>query len=268
MNMTLYARMLKVHAKSISSYAIGSALYLLLIIGIYPSIADAPGLNELMESMPESFLAAFGMEGGFQHVSDFIAGEYYGLLYIVILSIFCLMTASQLMARHIERGSMAYILATPNSRKKIAFTQSLVLLTGLLIIGLTTALAGVIGTEILIDDKPFEAMTFMKVNLVGILLFYVISAYSFLFSSLLNDERQALGLSGLLTIVFYGMDLIGKMSDQLDWMVNLSLFSTFRPVEIARGSVEIWPSMTFLLLLGTVLYALAIMIFAKRDLPL
>ena len=268
MNMTLYARMLKVHAKSISSYAIGSALYLLLIIGIYPSIADAPGLNELMESMPESFLAAFGMEGGFQHVSDFIAGEYYGLLYIVILSIFCLMTASQLMARHIERGSMAYILATPNSRKKIAFTQALVLLTGLLIIGLTTALTGVIGTEILIDDKPFEAMTFMKVNLVGILLFYVISAYSFLFSSLLNDERQALGLSGLLTIVFYGMDLIGKMSDKLDWMVNLSLFSTFRPVEIARGSVEIWPSMTFLFLIGTVLYALALMIFAKRDLPL
>ncbi len=268
MNMTLYAKMLKVHAKSISSYAIGSALYLLLIIGIYPSIADAPGLNELMDSMPESFLAAFGMEGGFQQVSDFIAGEYYGLLYIVILSIFCLMTSSQLMARHIDRGSMAYILATPNSRKKIAFTQALVLITGLLIIGLTTVLAGVVGTEVLIDDKPFEAMTFMKVNLVGILLFYAISSYSFLFSSLLNDERQALGLSGLLTIVFYGMDLIGKMSDKLDWMVNLSIFSTFRPVEIARGSVEVWPSITFLFILGTGLYALGIMIFAKRDLPL
>ncbi|PFG14645.1 ABC transporter permease subunit [Bacillus sp. es.036] len=268
MNITLYAKMLKVHAKSISSYAIGSALYLLLIIGIYPSIADAPGLNELMESMPESFLAAFGMEGGFQHVSDFIAGEYYGLLYVVILSIFCLMTASQLMARHIDRGSMAYILATPNSRKKIAFTQALVLITGLLIIGLTTALAGVIGTEILIEDKPFEAMTFMNVNLVGILLFYVISGYSFLFSSMLNDERQALGISGLLTIVFYGMDLVGKMSDKLDWMVHLSLFSTFRPVEIARGSVDVWPTATFLFLLGTVLYAVAILIFSKRDLPL
>ncbi|WP_347548904.1 ABC transporter permease subunit [Pseudalkalibacillus hwajinpoensis] len=268
MNITLYAKMLKVHAKSISSYAIGSALYLLLIIGIYPSIADAPGLNELMESMPDSFLAAFGMEGGFQHVSDFIAGEYYGLLYIVILSIFCLMTSSQLMARHIDRGSMAYILATPNSRTKIAFTQAFVLLTGLLIIGLTTAFAGVVGTEVLIDDKPFEAMTFMKVNLVGILLFYAISGYSFLFSSLLNDERQALGISGLLTIVFYGMDLVGKMSDKLDWLVNLSLFATFRPVEIARGSVDIWPSVTFLLLLGTFLYGLGIFLFSKRDLPL
>ncbi|TKD69359.1 ABC transporter permease subunit [Pseudalkalibacillus hwajinpoensis] len=268
MNMTLYFKMLKVHAKSISSYAIGSALYLLLIIGIYPSVADAPGLNELMDSMPDSFLAAFGMEGGFQHVSDFIAGEYYGLLYIVILSIFSLMTSSQLMARLIDRGSMAYILATPNSRKKVAFTQSLVLITGLLIIALTTMLAGVIGTELLIDNKPFEAMTFIKVNLVGLLLFYAISAYSFLFSSLLNDERQALGISGLITIVFYGMDLIGKMSDKLDWLVNLSLFATFRPVEIARGSVEIWPSVTFLFILGTALYALGIILFSKRDLPL
>ncbi|MFP3442884.1 hypothetical protein R0K18_34630, partial [Pantoea sp. SIMBA_133] len=80
---------------------------------------------------------------------------------------------------------------------------------------------------------------------------FVISGYSFLFSCLLNDERQALGISGLLTIVFYGMDLVGKMSEKLDWMVHLSLFSTFRPVEIARGSVDVWPTATFLFLLGT-----------------
>ncbi|TLS38740.1 ABC transporter permease subunit [Pseudalkalibacillus caeni] len=267
MNLALYRQMFKVHAKSFFSYGIGSAFYLVLIISIFPSIANAPGLNELMESLPKEFLAAFGMEGGFQELSDFIAGEYYGLLYIVILAIFSIMTATQLIARLVDRGSLAYLLSTPNSRTKIALTQALVLCTGLLIIGLFTTLTGIIGADLMIEEM-FEQSAFIKMNIVGILVFFVISGYSFLFSSLFNDERRALGLSAILTLLFFGLDMAGKLSEDFEWMRNLSLFSVFEPVEIARGGVDILPVSLALVAAGVLLFTAAIIIFKKRDLPL
>lgn len=42
MNLSLYKQMMKTNVKGIMSYAAGSAFYILLILGIYPSIAKKP----------------------------------------------------------------------------------------------------------------------------------------------------------------------------------------------------------------------------------
>lgn len=35
--------------------------------------------------------------------------------------------------------------------------------------------------------------------------------------------------------------MVGKLSDKLEWMKSLSLFTLFRPKEIAEGTYNIWP---------------------------
>ncbi|MGV3487789.1 MAG: ABC transporter permease [Tuberibacillus sp.] len=66
MNSKLYCSMVKANGKTIASYAIGSALYLWLMIWVYPSMANAKGINELIQSMPEGMLKAFGFTGVFK----------------------------------------------------------------------------------------------------------------------------------------------------------------------------------------------------------
>lgn len=268
MNGKLYRTMLKVYSKSITSYAIGSALYLWLIIALYPSIANAKGLQELMQSLPQGFLKAFDMEAGFQSLGDFIAGKYYGSLLVVILAIFSLITASQLIAKLVERGSMAYLLATPNSRRTISVTQALVLITGLLVIVGATTVTGLLVGIYGIEGTDFQTAGFLKVNLMVFLLFFVVSGYAFLFSCWLNDEKQALGISAVITMLFYGADFAGKLSENLEWTRNISLFSLFDPVGIANESVSIVGSSLFLAILGIILYSIGTFLFQKRDLPL
>lgn len=269
MNGSLFKAMLKINGKGIFSYAFGAAFYMLLIIWIYPSIAKSDALDQLLKEMPANYLNAFGFEGGMlDDLSGFLAGEYYGLLYLIILLIFSVVTATQLIARLIDRGSMAYLLATSTSRTKIAITQSSILIIGLLVITLFSILPVLIGANWIIEDADINISRFIKMNIVGFLLFFVIGGYSFLFSCIFNDEKRALAVSGGLSIIFFAINLVSKMSSDFEWLKNLTIFSAFQPSEIAKGTVDILPVSLALGGVGIILYAIAIFVFQKRDLPL
>ncbi|MBK4742214.1 ABC transporter permease subunit [Bacillus cereus] len=268
MNKQLFLASLKETQKSILSYASGAALYLWLLIWIFPSMVSAKGLNELIGAMPDSVKKIVGMESPIQNVMDFLAGEYYSLLFIIILTIFCVTVATHLIARHVDKGAMAYMLATPVSRVQIAITQAAVLILGLLIIVSVTYVAGLVGAEWFLQDNNLNKELFLKINVVGGLIFLVVSAYSFFFSCICNDERKALSYSASLTILFFLLDMVRKLSDKLEWMKNLSLFTLFRPKEIAEGSYNIWPVSIGLTAVALCIFIVAIVVFRKRDLPL
>ncbi len=113
------------------------------------------------------------------------------------------------MARYVDKGAMAYLLATPVSRVKIAITQGVILILGLLIIIIATYGAGALGVEWLLEENNLNQEVFFKMNLVGGLLFLVVSGYSFLFTCICNDEGKALSLSASVTILFtrYGREI-------------------------------------------------------------
>ncbi|WP_016886404.1 ABC transporter permease subunit [Bacillus licheniformis] len=270
MNLSLYKQMLRTNMKGIMSYGVGSAFYILLILGIYPSIAgNAEDIEKMIKSMPEGFLNAFGFENGLGNLEDFISGEYYGLIFIVTLSIFSVMLSTKLLAKRVDQGSMAYILSAPTTRGKVAFTQAAVLTTGLLIIMAVTTAAGLAGYHLMLGgDYDFNVSRFLVLNLLGFLLFFAVGGISFLFSAISNDEKRALGLSGGITFLFFSFDLLGKLSEKTEWLRSLSVFSLFRPGDIVNGSTDIAQVSLVLAAVGFAAFALSILIFKKRDLPL
>lgn len=270
MNTSLYKQMLKVNMQGIMSYALGSAFYILLMFWLYPSIAsNSEDINRLMESMPEGLGRAFGLQGGFGSAGSFISGEYYGLILILILSIFCITMSTRLMARLVDQGSMAYILAAPTTRIKVALTQAGVLVTGLLVImGITTA-AGLVGNAMFLEGKhSLEIPEFLLMNLSAFLLFIAVGGISFLISAVSSDEKKALGWSGALIITFFVLDLLGKISDNIEWMRYLSIFSLYRPGEIVNGGGEVVLHATILVLIGGISFVTGVQLFRRRDLLL
>jgi ABC-2 type transport system permease protein len=225
MNATLYKQMLKVNMKGFMNYAFGSAFYILLMFWLYPSMAkNTKAIDELVQSMPEGVGRAFGLNG-FGSAEAFISGEYYGLILVLILSIVCIQLSTQLMAKLVDQGSMAYLLSTPTTRGKVAFTQAAVLTTGLFLIVAVTTVAGFAGNAwFLGNDYEADTSKFFQMNAAAFLLFFAVGGISFLVSSLSNDEKKALGISGLITFGFFSLDLLGKLSEKIDWVRNLSIF--------------------------------------------
>jgi ABC-2 type transport system permease protein len=269
MNASLFQAMLKINAANIMNYALGVVLYQWLVIWIYPSIASNDSVNDLLKSMPENLLKAMGMEGGINQLNDYLANEFYGLIFVLILMVFSVMNAVQLIARLVDRGSMAYLLATPVSRIQIAVTQAAVLVISLVIISAFSIIGGLLGINWFIDDPGnFDRGNFIWMNVVGLALFLVVGAYSFLCSAIIDDEKKALGVATTITVLFYGADMAAKLSEDLSWLKNLTIFTLYKPAEIAKGTFDVWPATLGLTAGALVLFGLAVAMFKKRDLPL
>lgn len=67
---------------------------------------------------------------------------------------------------------------------------------------------------------------------------------------------------------FFSLNLLGKISDQLAWMKNISLFSLFNTAEIVKGTVHWGPVVAILLGVGLAGFTAGVILFRKRSLLL
>jgi ABC-2 type transport system permease protein len=177
--------------------------------------------------------------------------------------------STQLIAKLVDQGSMAYLLSTPTTRGKIAFTQASVFFSSILLIMAITTLSGFIGTALFIEDaNAFHAEKFIQINIGAFLLFFAVGGISFLISSLANDEKKAMGISGVIAFGFFSLDMMGKISEKIEWLRNLTIYSLFRPSEIVTGEADLTLAWILLGVIGLVSIGLGIIMFRKRDLPL
>ena len=268
MDGVLYARMLKAQSRSISSYAFGMVLYLWLFIWVFPTFAGSQSLNNLLRQMPPGLMKVLGYTVGITHLSNFLSGEFYSLLYLVIMAIYVIFGATRLVAHLIDTRAMAYLLATPVSRVKVAVAEAFVLLTGVLIIGGLTTAGGLLGAHWFVHHAGIDAGRFVEMNIVGALLFCVVAGYCYIFSCVAPDERRALSFSAVLTVAFYGFHVIGDMSHKFSWMNHLSLFASFNSQNLVQGHSHFAASSIGLGIAAVVLFAAGIIAFSKRQLAL
>lgn len=269
MKTTLYLQMMKVNLKGFLNFAFGSAFYILLMCWLYPGIAkNATAIDSIVDSMPEGVGQALGFTG-FGSAAAFISGEFYGLILVLILSIVCVQLSTKLMAKLVDQGSMAYLLSTPTTRGQIAFTQAVVLISGLFIILGVTTIAGFAGNAwFLGDEYALDTNTFLQMNVSAFLLFFAVGGISFLVSSLASDEKKAFGIAGGITFGFFSLDLLGKFSDQIEWVSSISVFSLYRPADITNGEADMLATSAILLAIGLLTFGLAVGLFRRRDLSL
>lgn len=136
MNIALFLSTMK---RTYRLFAIFTGLilfYLLVIMGMYTSSLE----SDPFEMLPEGMRDAFGLGAGLNGMTGFVASGFYGVTFVIFMMILCILTANQLMAHLVDRGSMAYLLSTPVSRSKIAITQASVLFVGLLALVFITSI--------------------------------------------------------------------------------------------------------------------------------
>ncbi|MGU3471414.1 ABC transporter permease subunit [Paenibacillus sp. D51F] len=270
MSIALYRHMMKSHGKGMLNYAIGAAFYMLLMFWLFPSFANSSKAVEgMIDSLPKGMAEALNLSAGFGTVEAFVSGEFYGLLLVLILSVYSVSFSTRLMARLVDRGSMAYLLSVPVTRARAAATQAAVFVTGLLAIMTVATLSGFAGYVLFIGNlSSFGGAAFARMNLAAFLLFFAAGGICFLISSSANDEKRAAGLSAVLTFGMYSFDFLGKLSSQIEWLRKLTYFSLYDPsgVIAGRGNPGLaWP---ILAVIGAVAFAAAIWLFHRRDLPL
>jgi ABC-2 type transport system permease protein len=181
-------------------------------------------------------------------------------------TIFTAIVGHRLIGKMVDNGSMAYLLATPNSRMKVVLTQAIVFVLMLALLVLGIVVAGMIFSELRFPGE-LETGKFLLVNLTLFFYLFAISAITFMASCLFNDGKNSVLLGTSLPVGFLIFQMLRAQGDTLDFFKYFTLLTLYQPNEIIVAGYQPWP-MVVLGLIGLGLYGLAFLIFKNRNLPI
>lgn len=240
--------------------------YLAMIISMYdPAGADA--LNEMLKTLPASLINALGFGEMGTTLLTFISGYIYGFLVLLFPMVVSIVINHRIIGSHIDKGSMAYLLSTPNSRIKIASTQAIFSLASISLLFIFTTIFSIIVAESLFPDQ-LEIGKFILINIYALLMYYAIGGIGFLASCISSESKISLGLGIGVPVGFLVLQMLGSAGEKLSFIGNISLYALFEPNKLIAGDSFAYIGMISLAIIAIVLYSCGIAVFNKRDLSL
>lgn len=264
-SLPLFKRNMKAGLKLSLIFIAVLAMYTSVIIYMFdPEMAK---LLEEYQKMIPGMMEAFGMTGNTGTLTAFIHTYLYGFFMLIIPMIFEIMLVNQFVMGYIDSGSMAVILATPNSRKKVIVTQMISVLICITFLVAVTVVIG-IGCSELMFPRDLDISTYLMLNVSMLLIHFVISGIGFCAACFFNETKGYLAVGAGVPIGFYLIQMLSNMGEKLDWMKYLTLYSLFSGDEIISGSGGVLGSNLILIGLGICFYSIGVSKFIKKDLYL
>lgn len=263
-SLTLFKRDIKSNYKIILLFFAILTLYSVSIVYMYdPATTNA--FEEMAKSMPE-VMKAFGMASVGANITEYIANYLYGLIILMFPIICIIILGNKLIASYVERGSMAYLLATPNKRVKIALTQAVFMWIASAVLLIYVSGLIIFFCNIL-HGGDLDVKTFIIMNVVLYSLHLAVSGICFFVSCISNDTKFYFTIGAGVPVLFYLLQALANMGGKLENFKYFTLFTLFNTSDIVAGESVIAPILV-LISIAIVLYGGGIYIFSKRDLPL
>lgn len=265
MNRALFAKELRANLFVSLIIAAVLAMYIGVIVSMYdPELGES--LDAMMQSMPEMF-AAFGMSVQATTLIDFMLNYLYGFLLTIFILVLILIVANKLMVRYLDRSAMAYLLATPNSRTRIALTMVGVMVTILVaLMAVVTSLEAGFAEALFPGELDMQAL--MQVNAGLLALWLAMAGLCFLSACLFSNATAALWVGGGLNILFFLMQMVSQVGDKFEFLKNVNPLTLFDYYGLAAGDASAVGGAIALTVGAVALFAVAVAAFDRRDLSI
>ena len=219
------------------------------------------GVTDMVQGTP--------LEGLLQNTTflGMLAQTFFSLHGVILPLVFIILTANNLVAAQVDRGSMAYLLSTPTKRTTVVGTQAIYLFSAITAMFAVITISGVLSIQVFQADADIEMDKFLLLNVGLYLLMFATSGISFMFSCIFNLTKNSLAFGAGIPLAFFLCQLMGQVSESLEWMKYLSMNTLFSTEHLLNGESYAL-SFSLLAVIGVVLYIIGIRIFDKKDLPL
>ena len=263
MELTLYKREMKGSWKLLVIFGAVLTMYVAIIISMYePDMLKL--LDSYAQAMPE-LMAAVGMTAGAADLLGFMISYLYGFILLVFPMVFCILRANGLVAKYVDRGSMACLLAAPVRRSAVALTQAAVLISGtVLLVGYVT------GLELAVCQSSFPgelaAGELLAVNAGLLCLHLFIGGVCFLASCAFSDTKYSLAFGAGVPALMFLLQMLVNAGDAAEKARWFTFFTLYDPKGLAAGEEQAVLFAGLLLAGAAALYAAGVAVFCKKDL--
>ena len=262
MSTTLFLKELKGSLFSSGVIAAVLALYIVCIVYMFdPEIAES--LNLIIATMPE-LCAAFGMANAPDTLLGFLLNYLYGFVFTWAPLLMIMILVNRMVVRPIDRGSMAYLLASPTSRLPLALTFALTLATMLAaLMAVIVALQVACAEAFFPGDLDAEGLLLASAGLYCLWLF--LGGLCFLSACAFKDARLALWVGGGLCLALFLVQMVAGVGEGIEVLQTFNPVELYDPYALAAGEDDAVGNSGILGVSGIALMAAGTAIFCRRD---
>ncbi len=263
MNMALYKREMKGSIKLLIIFSAIITMYVSIIISMYnPEMMKT--LNSFTEVMPE-LMASVGMKTDAATLLGFMVSYLYGFILLIFPMLFCILRGNALIAKYVDKGSMALLAAAPVKRRTIAFTQMKTLISGIILLILyCTIIELICAGSRFPGELDIKAFCILNGGLLCLHLF--IGSICFLSSCIFSDAKYSVAAGAGIPIFMYVLQMLANVGGDAEKAKYFTFFTLFYPDGIVAGESKAVAGILILLAGAIVFYISGIIIFDRKDL--
>ena len=241
------------------------AMYTSVIIYMFdPTLAET--LAQYQELMPD-IMSAVGMTGSSSTLIEFLNTYLYGFLMLMIPTIFEIILVNKLVMKYIDSGSMACLLSTPNSRRKIIITQIVSIIINIVVLIVSITCIGLVCSATMFPGE-LDVAKYIQLNISTVLLSFAMSGIAFIVACFTNESKYYIAFGAGIPVLFYLINMLANMGGDLEKLKYFTIITLLPGDKIVAGSSGILFSNLTLAAIGFLLYVCGTVGFIKRDLPL
>lgn len=262
----LITKILQKNLLGLGVYTAISSGFIWMYVAIYPSIAkESEKLKESFEAFPKEFFQAFDIDiaSFVSSFEGFISGEYFSILWPMILVVLIIAYAGSAIAGEIEKGTIELLLAQPLSRLKIFLSKY--------IAGLIFVLAYILLSNFsvvpfsLLHGVDLQLANYLTISVIGFSFALAVFGLCLFISSAVSSKGLPMAITGGTMIIMYALDIFSSLRPSLDKIKYVSFFHYY---DYKSALLENRIDLTDLLVLVGVALIFTIgaaWVFLKRD---
>lgn len=263
----LIRSMFKQNRSWILGYSVGTSVYLFFLAAIFPSIQETGLIEAKLESLPPELLEVFQIDAtmAMDNLLNLLSSNYYGLIFYVLAVLFALTFASKLLAKPVDSGEIMLYMAAPISRVTYVLSTFIILIIAVVVF------VGLNGLSLMAADLLFDLQIdytiLWMLQLNGALMLLVLGVVAYMLASLFDDSSKSYMVTGGIFTFFLMVNIINGVSEQFEWLGNISFFSLFDAPSIMR---EEFGGVHFIWLIGLLIVfsSLSFIRFTRKDLTI
>ena len=247
-------------------------LFFTFIIFVYTSISvymfdpeSTQAMQDLLDLMPETMINMMGFTNLGTELTSYISNYLYGFILIIFPLIFIIMMGNKLISRHVDTGSMQFILTTPYSRIQVVVTQVVFYVISILfVIGINILI--LIAMAQISHPGALDIWAFARLNYMTISIHLLMGSITFFFGVLLQDNSRVIGLSGGFLFLQFVLSMIARIDESLSFLKYTTVFSMLDVTEILANVMPNLLQASIVLYCAVGLFVASIIVFNKKSL--
>ncbi len=239
-------------------------VFVFLMLTEFAAYYNNPEMAALLDTIPPSLLAAFGMQGAnLTTVSGYFSVMV--LYFYIMLGIYAILLGSNIIAKEERDKTAEFLLTMPVTREKVMVSKLVASVINCVILTMVTGGGWVLATWQYDPDGAFYEFLSLSM-LATLMLMLIFLSIGFCLAAIMKRFKLSGTLSVSVIISMYFLSVIVALSDSVDFLKYLTPFKYFEAVRLLHDRSF---DAVYLVLTGVIIVLAltgAFLVYPKRDL--